>query len=677
MSPQLVVMASGAPPPKAVPWVTAIDAERPVSGNDLDKYPPRTVGEVLRLAETAWADQPMLVPANPDEPTLTFAAFGRAARRAATAMLAAGLGRFDGVAILGFNAPPWHTAAVGCILAGGVVAGMYPTNSPAVCAHILVDARVRLAFVDSVAAAGKLAEARRLAAAEPGASGPGLTKVVVWGVAAADLDVPALAGVRDLVTTLDEFLAAGDASGVDEAALDAMMATQKPGHCCTLVYTSGTTGPPKGVMISHDNCNWTVAVTQVTVRLGPGDRGVSYLPLSHVAATMIDIHGCLGIGFSMHFARPDALKGSLGETLKAVRPTFFLAIPRVWEKMTEAMLSVRARGSRIQNAISDAAQAVGRAASDADEVGGPGEAGRPWGYALANVAVYRNVRRAMGLDQCKVLVNAAAPLPRPALEYLRGFHMVLGDIYGQSECSGPATVNRPWHYKMGSSGTAAEGVEVKIINVAASAAGEKGVDVAAGEGEGEICSRGRNTFLGYLNNENATQEVLDDEGWLHSGDLGRLDTDGFLWITGRLKELIITAGGENVAPTPIEGAIVERAPELERAFVVGDRRKFLAVLLIVKAKADGTLTGPAKEVDPAVTTAEEVAAGGSEAWKAVLDKAVSGANKVSHSRASRVQKWAVLNRDFSEEEGELTPTLKVKRKNVVKNFESVIEGLYA
>lgn len=671
-------MATADAPPKAVPWVTAIDAERPITGNDLDKYPPCTVGDVLARAEAAWPDEPMLVPADPAEATLTFAGFAVAARRTARAMLAAGLGRFDGVAILGFNAVPWHTAAVGGILAGGVIAGMYPTNSAPVCAHILADARVRLAFVDSVAAAEKLAEARRIAAEAPGAAGPGLTKIVVWGVPAADVaQAPGLAAVRDVVTTWGEFLDAGDASGVDDAALQAVMATQKPGHCCCLVYTSGTTGPPKGVMISHDNCNWTVAVTQVTVRLGPGDRGVSYLPLSHVAATMIDIHGCLGIGFSMHFARPDALKGSLGETLKAVRPTFFLAIPRVWEKMTEAMLGVRARGSRVQNAISDAAQSIGRAASDADEVGGPGEAGHPWGYTLANLAVFRNVRRAMGLDQCKVLVNAAAPLPRAALDYLRGFHMVLGDIYGQSECSGPATVNRPWHYKVGSSGTAAEGVEVKILDVAAAAAGDKGVDIAAGEGEGEICSRGRNTFLGYLNNEKATREVLDDEGWLHSGDLGRLDTDGFLWITGRLKELIITAGGENVAPSPIEAAIVEHAPAVERAFVVGDRRKFLSVLLVVKAKADGTLTGPAKEVDPAVTTTEEVAAGGSDAWKAALDKAVAAANEVSHSRAARVQKWAVLSRDFSEEEGELTPTLKVKRKNVVKNFESVIEGLYA
>jgi len=545
-----------------------------------------------------------------------------------------------------------------------------------VCAHILTDARVRLAFVDSLAAVEKLLEARRIASESPDASGSVLTKIVAWGIPASDLNAPKFADARDVVTTWEQFLEAGDASDVTDEALDAVMAIQQPGHCCTLVYTSGTTGPPKGVMISHDNVNWTVAVTQTTVRLGPGDRGVSYLPLSHVAATMIDIHGCLGIGFTMHFARPDALKGSLGETLKAARPTFFLAIPRVWEKMTEAMLSVRARGSRIQNAISDAAQGVGRAASEADEFGGPGEAGRPWGYALADIAVFRNVRRAMGLDQCKVLVNAAAPLPRAALDYLRGFHMVLGDIYGQSECSGPATVNRPWHYKVGSSGTAADGVEVKIMNVAAASAGDKGVDVAAGEGEGEVCSRGRNTFMGYLNNAKATKEVIDDEGWLHSGDLGRLDTDGFLWITGRLKELIITAGGENVAPAPIEAAIVERAPAVERAFVVGDRRKFLSVLIIVKAKADGTLTGAAKDVDPAVTTAAEVSAGGSDAWKALLDKAVAGANEVSHSRASRVQKWVVLERDLSEEEGELTPTLKVKRKNVVKNFEYVIERLY-
>jgi len=656
--------------------VTAIDEERPVTGKDLDQFPPCTVGDTLARAAASWPDTPMLVPADPSEATLTFSGFSDAARRLARAMLAAGLGRFDGVAILGFNAIPWHTAAVGGILAGGVIAGMYPTNSPPVCAHILTDARVRLAFVDSLAAVEKLLEARRIASESPDASGSVLTKIVAWGIPASDLNAPKFADARDVVTTWEQFLEAGDASDVTDEALDAVMATQKPGHCCTLVYTSGTTGPPKGVMISHDNVNWTVAVTQTTVRLGPGDRGVSYLPLSHVAATMIDIHGCLGIGFTMHFARPDALKGSLGETLKAARPTFFLAIPRVWEKMTEAMLSVRARGSRIQNAISDAAQGVGRAASEADEFGGPGEAGRPWGYALADIAVFRNVRRAMGLDQCKVLVNAAAPLPRAALDYLRGFHMVLGDIYGQSECSGPATVNRPWHYKVGSSGTAADGVEVKIMNVAAASAGDKGVDVAAGEGEGEVCSRGRNTFMGYLNNAKATKEVIDDEGWLHSGDLGRLDTDGFLWITGRLKELIITAGGENVAPAPIEAAIVERAPAVERAFVVGDRRKFLSVLIIVKAKADGTLTGAAKDVDPAVTTAAEVSAGGSDAWKALLDKAVAGANEVSHSRASRVQKWVVLERDLSEEEGELTPTLKVKRKNVVKNFEYVIERLY-
>jgi len=194
-------MASAAPLPKPVTWVTAIDEERPMTGKDPSQYPPCTVGDTLARAAASWPDSPMLVPADPSEATLTISGFSYTTRGTARAMLAAGLGRFDGVAILGFNAIPWHTAAVGGILAGGVVAGMYPTNSPPVCAHILTDVRVRLAFVDSLGAVEKLVEARRIASESPESSGPGLTKIVSWGVPASELNAPKFADARDVMTT--------------------------------------------------------------------------------------------------------------------------------------------------------------------------------------------------------------------------------------------------------------------------------------------------------------------------------------------------------------------------------------------------------------------------------------------------------------------------------------------
>jgi long-chain-fatty-acid--CoA ligase ACSBG len=400
---------------------------------------------------------------------------------------------------------------------------------------------------------------------------------------------------------------------------------------------------------------------------------ISYLPLSHVAAQMIDIHGPLMLAANFKhpatvwFARPDALRGTLRDTLLAARPTMFFGVPRVWEKFREALL--RARRGGVLGAIGDWAKSVASEKFLASQLGSDAEP--PLAFPVAKLLLNK-VRAALGLDRCRYCLSGAAPITTETLDYFGSLDIPIHQVYGMSECTGPATLDLPDRTKNGSVGPALPGIEIKLDHV-------EGRDKP---NEGEICYRGRNVMMGYMKNEEKTAESIDQDGWLHSGDVGRFDENGFVFITGRIKELIITAGGENIAPVPIEGDIKKLLAGLSNVMMVGDRRKFCSMLVTLQTEPipeTGTfsdkLAGEALQVDPSCITVKD--AQKSEVWTRYIERGrTTYNNEIAVSNAQKLQKFVILDTDFSVAEGDLTPTLKLKRSVVAEKYANEIDSMY-
>lgn len=625
---------------KSPTWVDSLTARRPILGEQMG-VPETTLNKIFRKRAEQNGDCVQYVLA--DDTPVTLAQFYKLCRQVAKSILTFGLEPYDGVAIHGFNSIEWFAADVGTNLAACIPAGIYTTNKPDIVAYILNDYNARLIFVDDAAALRKCLSVRSRC--------PNLTKIIVWG----DFDPEEFVADAEHFLGWDDFLALGD--GVSDDDVDTRMDLPTPESTCKLIYTSGTTGPPKAVMISHDNIVFTAQYFGSIVDVGLNDRLVSYLPCSHIAANTIDICGAILHNFTVYLADPDALRGSLVHTLRKARPTVFVAVPRVFEKMHERLLLVGSQNGPIKRALATWAKDVGRRASlNRDE----GDEIMPWGYQLANFLVFKNVSKALGLDAARIIINTSAPLQKTTDEYFKSLNFRIVDLYGMSEATGPLIFNYP-DYRPGTSGKVLPGIDVKMVNKLA-------------DGEGELCFRGRNMFMGYLNNPEESARTMDDEGFIHSGDLGRIDTDGFVSITGRAKELIVTAGGENVAPILVETTLITAMPAISRAFAIGDKRKFVSALLIPHMDGEGKLIGPAAAVNPDVRTVQDAV--NDAAWQKYLNAGVKEANEDAISNAARVKKFRIITKDFSVEGEELTPSMKVKRKVVEQKYHDIIESMY-
>lgn len=568
-----------------------------------------------------------------------------------------GLQPYDGVSIIGFNSPEWAISDVGAIFAGGVAAGIYTTNNPPACEFIAKHSDSVVVVCDGVTQLEKFVAIEK--------NLPKLKALVIYNEG-----VPAGLKCDTPVYAFDEFLALG--KDVPDAVIEERIAVQKPGNCCTLIYTSGTTGDPKAVMISHDNLVWTImsVVTMIKrnfgVQMSNNDRLVSFLPMSHIAAQLIDIMLPIVFGLQSYFAQPDALKGSLGVTLKEVRPTFFLGVPRVWEKIAEKMWAISAETTGIKKRIATYAKDKAAQKTAMAQYGKSG--GAPCGFGIANALVLSRIKEALGLDQCVAAFSGAAPISREVVEYFGSLDIPLYEFFGQSEATGPQTVSMRGSWKIATCGRSIDGSLTRTVP----------------ETE-ELIFSGRNVMMGYLKGETQTKETIDEEGWLHSGDCGKIDEDGFMTITGRIKELLITAGGENVPPILIEDTLKEEIQVLSNAMVIGDRRKFLTVLFTLRVVVDSEGV-PTDKLDPkALSICSEIGSSAKTVAEAkacpklkeYIEAGVKRANKRATSRAQNIGKYEILDTDFSIHGGELTPTLKTKRKVVYEKYEAVIEAMYA
>uniref|UniRef100_A0A8C1ZAN1 long-chain-fatty-acid--CoA ligase n=1 Tax=Cyprinus carpio TaxID=7962 RepID=A0A8C1ZAN1_CYPCA len=602
-------------------WSTARD--KPVKlrmeTSGLGSEPPMTIHQMFQATVQKYGGYPALRGKKEGTwVTLTYKEYYQHARAAARSFLKLGLERFHGVGILGFNSPEWFIADVGSNAGSLIITG---DNVFSICQLI------------------KLSN-----------SAPNICFNLMFSQWA-------------------EFMKLGES--IPEAELDAVIDSQKANECCTLIYTSGTTGNPKGVMLSHDNITWTATAAGLMTSLKMAEEEiVSYLPLSHVAAQVHDMWICMRFAVITNFAEPDALKGSLANTLREVRPTSFLGVPRVWEKMQEAMKSAGAKSSITKKKIADWAKGIGLQASyNAMN----GDSSVPWGFTLANALVFKNVRKALGLDRCRACYTGAAPITKDTLEYFMSLYITVFELYGMSESTGPHSISCAEGYHIMSCGKVLTGCKTKL-------------DKPDTDGNGEICFWGRHVFMGYLNMPDKTEEALDADGWLHSGDLGKHDKDDFLYITGRIKELIITAGGENVPPVPIEDALKEDVSIISNAMLVGDKKKFLSMLLTLKCNVDDN-GDPTDELTPLAvefcrqhgviaSKVSEIINKKEPAIYKVIQEGIDRVNANATSNAQRVQKWTILPRDFSISGGELGPTLKLKRPVVSKMYQEEINKFY-
>ena len=582
--------------------------------------------------------------------TTTWAEYHRQVIAAAKAMIHLGLQPGQGVSILGYNCPQWYVADIGAIYAGGLPAGIYTTSSEEQCHYIVEHSDSAIVVVEDQLQLDKIR--------------------AVWNELPKLKAVVLMFGDSDVtnVYSWTDFLALGDKIGDDE--LTKRMRDQTPDDPCTLIYTSGTTGNPKAVMISHDNITWTAASlldtmnkvlrTEIDAQDLPADVragieafdlslgfphiGISYLPLSHIAEQLTTLHLSMASGGTIAFAES---LDALGDNLRDIRPTLFLGVPRVWEKIQEKIVAAAAGNSGLKKKISAWARKKGLEGGYADQRGEP----LPSFFSLADKIVFSKVRARLGLDRCLVRATSAAPISKDTLEFFLSLGIPIYEVYGMSECTGPATLSMPRNYQTGSCGPAFPGAELKIAE------------------DGEVCMRGRHVFKGYLKNEHATSETIDDEGWLHSGDLGNIDEQGHLTITGRKKDLLITAGGENIAPQLIEGHLLG-IPAVSQAVVIGDRRKYLTALLTLNPDRIATI---AAQAGSAATTSSEAAKCASV--HAFVMEQVSTVNQ-RLARVQTIKKVTILPQEFSIEGGEMTPTMKIKRNIVNEKYADQIETMY-
>ena len=540
--------------------------------------------------------------------------------QAGRALIALGFEPGQTTCILGFNRPEWAIMDLATMGAGGAPAGIYTTSSPEEVQYIVAHAEAPIILCEDEGQWEKIKAQRK--------NMPSLKYVVMMQ------GVPKIAD--DVVMSWEEFMAKGDE--VEEKIYLERVDALEPNALATLIYTSGTTGPPKGVMLSHYNLSWTASAALGVVDTSAADCSLSYLPLSHIAEQMFTIHVPISGGSRVYFAESiDAVP----ENLKEVQPTVFFGVPRIWEKFHAGISAKLSGATGVKAKLVQWAMKVGWEANKIP--------GQPKGlqFNLANKLIFSKLKPAIGLGNVRVCVTGAAPIAREVLEFFASLDVVVLEVYGQSEDSGPTTFNLPSRYQFGTVGPALDGVTVKIAE------------------DDEILVQGPNVFLGYYKDPDATNATLID-GWLHSGDLGAFDEGGFLNITGRKKDIIITAGGKNITPKNLEAGI-KNHELVDEAVVIGDRRKYLTALVTIDAEA-----GPAW----AKANGEEPSAlHKSEKLRASIHAHIEAMNQ-HFARVEQIKKFTILHRNLSIEDGELTPTLKVKRAKVHDHFSEDIDKMY-
>src|SRR6266705_3685794 len=577
-------------------------------------------GLLAQTAAAAGGDPAFSDEAGDGWQTLTWAQARQQVLELAAGFAALGLAPGERVALMMPNRTEHVLADLGAVHAGGLGVTIYATLAPEQIAFVAGDCDARIAVVDG---AGELARWQPMLSQLPG-----LKAVIVRDAAACP------AGEQYL--TWDAFAALGKQRYAENpGAVASRVAAITADDPVALLYTSGTTGNPKGVLLTHRNVGYELACAQGMGLIPDKARWVSYLPLAHIAERMFSIYLPIHAGTHVHFC-PDPAQ--LVRVVGKVRPNGFFGVPRVWEKIRagiEALFTLEQ--DEAKRAAVAAAMDTGRRYVDACQYGRTMPPGLEAEFAAADAAVLAPIRGLLGLGEAEVVSSAAAPLPPEVAAFFSGLGMKILDIYGMTETTGAFTTNTPAAFRLGTVGRPVPGVEVKIAD------------------DGEILCRGPLNTPGYVNLPDQTSALLDEDGWLHTGDIGAIDADGFVSVVDRKKELIITSGGENVSPAAVENALVAN-PLIGQALAFGDRRKFVVALLTLDGEV-APAWAKARDID--ATSLAELAE-----HTAVLDavaQAVAAANE-HLARVQQIKQWRLLPVEWTAESEELTPTFKLKRR---------------
>ena len=560
------------------------------------------------------------------EPT-SWASLLQQVQQAARALVALGVQPHQSVCILGFNRPEWLVMDHAAMMVGATTAGIYWTSAPSEVEYVLNHSKAPLLLLEDAGQLAKL-EGRR-------ARLPHLKDVIAMGTAR-------------LPQTLawNDFLAMGN--GADAASLQAEVDRRMAGiqldDLGSLIYTSGTTGHPKAVMLSHGNLAWTAHGLNKIYSTHEQSRLMSFLPFAHVAEKVGAIHAPARGGYAIYFARSI---DQLLDHMKEVHPTIYFGVPRLWEKMHAGLAEKIGAATGVKGVLARWSMGVSRRWHEARLEGREPSALLNLQMGVARKLVLSKVKLALGLDQAVLLISSAAPISPENLKFFLGLDLVVREAYGQSEVCGPSTLNVEGATRIGSVGRAIPGLTLRIAD------------------DGEVLVSGPGVFKGYAGDEVATAEALQG-GWLHSGDLGRIDADGYLYITGRKKDLIITSGGKNISPANVESDLMSQ-PLIEHAVVVGEGRHFLSALLTLKP-----------EELKAFAEREGLPLEGLNQHPRLLAAVQAQVDDVNtrHARVSQVRKFAIIAGSFSVDAGQLTPTLKLRRKTVIDAHRDVVASLY-
>ncbi|CAD7959097.1 unnamed protein product [Amoebophrya sp. A120] len=668
------------------------------------------------------------------------------------------------VCIFGFNAPEWSISAMAAIYCAGLFCGIYPTDTQEQVQYKVDHSNASVVVVDMTEG-----EKKYQAVADSLENCPTVQLVLVWGEMNRDQffgpgktekEFTRSDGSVVIVRSWTAQLQRGRDNSDDDSELIDRMESIDPSQCCCLVYTSGTTGWPKGVMLSHDNLSYSGAAAcdpeygwHRTYGSCGEERLVSYLPLSHIAGTICDLLAPLyvtalgrrnklnpkaeeegDVGYvSVYFVRPyDMRVGTMKNRILLCRPTVFFGVPRVYEKLMMGVQLVLAKktkgyvGGCIGALINRARRACLKTyrAMEHDNLdliaAGDKTALQPnsWSSWWEKILIFK-IRKNLGLDQTRIFMTGAAPMPPAVQEFFLSFGIRVSDTYGMSESCAAVTVSqaesstpmlpvdfyknlseRRENAKCGVLGKPQAGAELAIMTEKAPGVFVRcppasNIENPELDSQGEICYRGRHIMLGYLANprfgadhvreiEEKNRATIDQDGWLHSGDKGCQNFDGFVKLTGRYKELLISAGGENIAPVPIEQSLKALVPGVSNVVMIGDKRQYNVILVTLLVKGNtgelpGTneLMGPALQVSPNCATTLD--ARDDAIWKEKIESAIKKVNAdsvVCANNAWKVQKFAILPRDFSVETGELTGTMKLKRDDIARIWADEIEKLY-
>ncbi len=565
---------------------------------------------------------------------ISWAQYAENVRHVALGLYNLGVKRGDHVSIIGENKPEWLFSALGTMSIGATFVGIYTTNPATECEYVAGHSESVVYICEDEEQCDKALVFRERT--------PTLKKIVVW-------DMEGLKHYKDdMMMSFDDLMAQGRKLETERPGLyDSIVDLGKEDETASIIYTSGTTGPPKGAMISHGNYQWIARQTEKITRMSVNDETISFLPLNHVYEQIFDLMMHLSVGHIINFTENT---DTVMNDLKDVSPTIFHAVPRIWEKYHSGIVLKMQDATRLKRTMYGVAFRIGTLYNNCKLAKKRPPLHILLGYWLAYFSVFWKLKERLGFDRVRLGFSGAAPISHEVLKFFQSIGIPIREGYGLTETTGITHISDESNFKLGTVGKSLPGAEVMIAE------------------DGEILIRHGGVFKGYFKEEEHTREALEG-GWFHTGDVGEVDSEGYLKITDRKKDLIVTAGGKNVAPQYIEN-MLKFSPYINDAVVIGDRRKFISAIILIDEE---NVVKWAQDHKVQYTTFASLTR--TEEVNKLIAEEIAKVNK-QIARVENIRKFRLLDKKLYTEDGEVTPTMKVKRKSINEQYKDLIESMY-